>query len=133
MKSPTDNSSEQWLPEMMTPDQRKTVTKVYNHLLDNEKRGWDGLDDYIDCLDYLEDDQLYREADVLHQQHSKGIVRCQQDHPRENCFIPLLVEASSAILELYKETNSMHPKNKYILQYYLAMQQVGMIIVDESQ
>ena len=114
----------------MNPEQRKVVTKVYNHLLESEKRGWDGLDDYIDYLEYLSDDQLHREADVIFEIHSRGRTKCQQDHPIENCFVPILVEAVSAILELYKETNSMHPKNKYILQYYLAMQQADMIVVE---
>lgn len=129
MKSRTGN----WLPKMMTPEQRKVVTQAYNHLLEKEARGWDGLDDCMDCLEYLDDDQLHREADVIHAQHTLGKVRCQQNHPIEHCFIPMLVDAASAILELYKETSSMHPKNRYILQYYLAMQQVGMIICDSSE
>ena len=114
----------------MSPEQRKTVTSVYNHLISKESRGWDDLDDYLDMLEYLDNDQLHREADVLYLQHCRGPVKCHQDHPREQCFVPLLVDAVSSILELYKESNAMHPKNRYILQYYLAMYQAGMILVD---
>jgi hypothetical protein len=117
---------------MMTPEQRKTVTNAYNHLMEKEARGWDGLDDCMDCLEYLDDDQLHREADVIYEQHAKKQVKCQQDHPIDHCFIPMLVDASAAILELYKETGSLHPKNRYILQYYLAMQQVGMIVCEQT-
>jgi hypothetical protein len=129
MKSHADK----WLPKMMTPEQRKVVTQAYNHLMEKESRGWDGLDDSMYCLEYLDDDQLHREADVIHEHHVKGKVRCQQNHPIEHCFIPMLVDAATAILDLYKETSSMHPKNRYILQYYLAMQQVGMIVLEPSE
>jgi hypothetical protein len=115
---------------MMSSEQRKTVTTVYNHLLSKEDRGWDGLDDLIDMLEYLSDDQLHREADVVYTEHSRGKVRCKEDHAAERCLMPLLVDASAAIIELYKETNSLHPKNRYILYYYLAMNQAGLILMD---
>lgn len=115
---------------MMNSEQRKVVVSVYNHLLANETRGWDGLDDYIEYLDYLTDDQLHRECDVIHEIHSRGQVKCNVDHPKEKCFVPIMFDAVTAILELYKETNNLHPKNKYILQYYLAMQQADMIVVE---
>lgn len=124
MKSPED-----WLKEMMNPDQVKIVVQVYNHLLENEKRGWDGLDDYIDYLEYLDNDQLHREVDVLYFYHSRGPVRCQQNHAREKCFIPIMIDAVGAIINLYKETGNLHEKNRYILQYYLAMNQAEMIVV----
>jgi hypothetical protein len=117
---------------MMSDDQKKVVIQVYNHLLEKESRGWDGLDDYMDHLDYLDNDQLHREADVIHSIHAKGTVRCQQDHAREKCFIPLLVESAGAILELYKDTGNMHDKNRYILQYYLAMNQASMILMESK-
>lgn len=115
---------------MMTKEQTEIVKQAYSHLLDSEKRGWDGLDDYIDYLDYLNDDQLHREADVIYSYHITGMPRCSQNHAREKCFIPVLVEAAGAILELYKETGNLHEKNKYVLQYYLAMNQANMILVD---
>lgn len=117
---------------MMTKDQSKTVIQVYNHLLENEKRGWDGLDDYMDYLEYLDNDQLHREADVVYMQHRNGPVKCKQEHAIEQCLIPIMVEAVGAILELYKETNNLHDKNRYILQYYLAMNQADMIVMDAN-
>lgn len=114
----------------MTTEQRKIVTEVYNHLLESENRGWDGLDDYIGFLDYLDNDQLHREADVVYSKHRLGPTKCAQDHTKEKCFIPVLIEAVDAILELYKESGSLHEKNKYILQYYIAMNQAGMILLE---
>jgi hypothetical protein len=114
---------------MMSPEQRKIVTEVYNHLLESEKRGWDGLDDYINQLEFLSNDQLHREADVVYTYHENEVVRCSQDHAQEKCFIPVLVDAVAAILTLYKDKGNMHEKNKYILQYYLAMNQAGLILI----
>lgn len=115
--------------DMMSPEQRKAVSEVFNHLLESEKRGWDELDDYIQMLEFLDNDQLHREADVIFEKHSRSDVRCIQNHSKEKCFIPVLVEAVGAILEVYKENGHLHERNKYILQYYLAMNQTGLILV----
>lgn len=115
---------------MMSPDQRTIVRQAYTHLIGHENRGWDELDDYVEYLDYLTNDELHRECDVLYSQHRGVAVKCHQKHSPSQCFIPLLVEAVSAILELYKESGHLHDKNKYILQYYLAMNQANMILID---
>lgn len=116
----------------MTTDQRNIVRQAYLHLLGHENRGWDELDDLVDYLEFLNDDELHRESDLLYSQHRGASVKCHQQHDRKECFIPILVEAVNIILELYKETGAMHPKNKYILQYYLAMNQVNMILVEDQ-
>ena len=108
---------------MITNDQANTINRDYRHLLKHENRGWDGLDDYIGYLEYLDDDQLHREADVIFAFHSKVNVKCTQDHPKEQCFIPILVEAAGAILEYYKDVGKLSERHKYILQYYLSMEQ----------
>lgn len=128
----TKDRLQKWLEQMMTPEQRKVVVQAYNHLMESEKRGWDCLDDYIEYLGYLTDDQLFRESDVIFSYHERGTTRCKVDHPREKCFVPIIVEAAGAIIELYKETNNMHENNKYILQYYLAMNQAQMILMEAS-
>ena len=115
---------------MMTHDQKNIVRQAYTHLLSHENRGWDELDDYVDYLDYLTNDELHRESDILYSQHRGVAVKCHQKHKREECFIPLLIDAVAAILDLYKENGNLHPKNKYILQYYLAMNQANMIVID---
>lgn len=116
----------------MSQEQVKIVVRVYTHLLESESRGWDELDDYIEYLEYLDDDQLHREADALYAKHSISIVGCNQKHPKEKCFMPVLLEAVGAILDLYKEKNNLHEKNKYILQYYIAMTQAEMIVIESS-
>jgi len=115
---------------MMSPEQVKTVTYVYHALIQNEERGWDGLDDCMDLLENLDDDQLYREVDVLLTKHLQGKPRCKIKHNEAECFIPRLIEAVSSIAELYKKTGYMHKNNRYILMSYLGLQEVGEILVD---
>lgn len=107
----------------MSPEQRKIVVDVYNHLISKEERPWGALDDFLEYLGFLSDDEVYREADVINEIYSRN-------HSKENPqgkFIPYLIEASSAISELYMETNSLHTKNRYILQYLIAMHQADLL------
>ena len=118
---------------MMTEEQRKLVVQVYTHLLEKENRGWDGLDDYLSYLEYLDDDQIHREADVIYSQHQNCTVKCPQNHSTDKCLMPIMVESVGAIIELFKDTGNLHEKNRYILEYYLAMNQSGMILVDAQR
>lgn len=108
---------------MMKPEEVKVVTEAYNKLILVEETGWSILDDLLETLDYLDDDQTHREADVL---FSKETVHCinHEKHDPSKCLITIVCEATGYILELYKETSSLHKNNKYILQYYLALAQV---------
>lgn len=115
---------------MMTPDQVKNVTLVYSELMRRESGNtWDNIDDLLDLLEYLEDDQLFREASVIEEIHKRGSVKCEVEHPIESCFMPKLVDAAGAILSLYRENRELHKNNRYILMYYLAFQQAGMIVL----
>lgn len=114
----------------MSAVESKVVTEVYLKFIETEKRGWTAVDDYLEMLDFLDDDQLHREADVIHSRHSVGNARCDTDHKKSECFVPTIVEAVGYVLDLYKDTGNMHPKNKYILQCYLALSQAGAIVSD---
>lgn len=112
----------------MNPDEVKNVKLVYRHFMATEEnRSWDELDDFMDKLEYLEDFQLHREADVVYTMHKNGDVGCGVEHPQSECFVSNIIEAVGSILDLYKETHDLHPENKYILQYYLAVNQAGAI------
>lgn len=116
----------------MTKDQAKIVAYVYRKFLENENRGWDEMDDYLEILEYLDDDQLYREADILLDKHTGKKLVCNMKHKNNRCFLSETIEAVLAILELYKDTSDLHKKNRYILQYYLALSQAGLIAVSNS-
>jgi len=114
---------------MMTSEQAKIVTIVYNKLINNEFREWNDIDEYLEILEYLDDDQLHREADVLFSTHKNKQMGCPHKHKDSNpCFVKYILEAVEAILDLYKETGQMHKNNRYILQNYLALTQDKQII-----
>lgn len=122
---------------MMSADEKLAVSEVYRRLLDGEGAGvdcmaseWDLIDDQLTYLDFLEDDQLYREAEVMHTHQSKGVVKCAQEFCNQGCYAQNVSDAVGAILRLYKETNNLHSNNRYVLANYLALVQLGMIISD---
>jgi hypothetical protein len=115
---------------MMNQEQVRVVAQVYRQFLSSEEtRGWEAIDDYLNNLGYIDDDQLVREAEVVFLHHKTGKARCDKDHPESECFVPKVVEAVQAILELYKEGGQLHKNNRYVLEYYLAVDQAGMIKV----
>lgn len=115
---------------MMNPDQARLVAGVYRHFIDKENTSWTEIDDLLDYLEYLDDDQLHKESDVIFSRQVNRNARCDRKHDKTACFIPLMIEAVSIILDLYKKTNQLHKNNRYILQYHIACSQSGIIITD---
>ncbi|NJO48230.1 MAG: hypothetical protein HC840_00780 [Leptolyngbyaceae cyanobacterium RM2_2_4] len=115
---------------MMTKDQQETVLKVYRRFVDadNAETQWTNIDEQMSMLEWIEDQQLVIEAAVLIQLQSQGEPRCNQNHPVSECFVPSIIESVGYILDMYAQTGHLHAKNKFILQYYLAMSQVGFIV-----
>lgn len=113
----------------MTKEQQDTVKYVFGKLAaaDNAETSWTDIDEQMSMLEWIDDPQLVIEAAVVMSLHSKGEPRCGTDHPISECFVPVLVEAIGYILDLYAKTGNLHAKNKFILQYYLAMSQTGFI------
>ena len=113
---------------MMDPVETKNVGVVYRKFIAiDDKRGWNGVDDYMSQLEYLDDDQLHREADVLFEKHSMGDVGCGKPNCSP-CFVDTVLDAVFCILELYQDTGLMHKNNRYILENYLAMSQHGSFV-----
>lgn len=114
---------------MLNPDQKRVVSQVYNHLIEHERPRWDNIDDYILMLEYLDDDQLFREVEVIYEKHKYGTVACSEQHSPDKCFVPLLVESVGYLLALYRNvTDAFHPNNTYIFHYYLALDHAGLIL-----
>jgi hypothetical protein len=97
--------------------------------MNSELKGWSAVDDYLELVDFLDDDQLYRESDVLFSYHKNRIMGCPYEHTEGSvCFVQNIMEGVEAILDLYLETGNLHPKNRYILCNYLALVQDGQIV-----
>jgi hypothetical protein len=105
-----------------------SIDLVYNKILQYEKAQWGPHDDQLACLDWLTNDELYRESELLFERQRKLNPRCLLDHPISECMIPTLFIAVSTILSLYRDTNELLDKYRYILKYYLLMNQCGFIV-----
>lgn len=114
---------------MISHDERETVLKVFRKLaaMDIQNPEWGPMDEQLWILSWLEDNQLVTEAEVKLFEHKQGEPRCTSDHPISECFVPVIVDAVVIILDLHRVTGYLHEKNKLILQYYLALSQVGYI------
>lgn len=114
---------------MLSTEEAKNITFVYSALLDSELKGWQDLDDFLEILEWLDDSELYREAEVLYSYHKNEDMGCPYPHKEgSSCFVKKVLEAVEAITELYKETGNLHPRNRYVLANYLALTQDGQII-----
>lgn len=112
---------------MMTPDEIEIVKIVYQRFLESEDQIWTDVDSTLEMFEYLTDDEIIVESEVKIGKHAKNGIRCSLQHDRIDCFSPYILEAAEAIVKLYNNTNQLHPKNRYILSYYLAMSEVGLI------
>jgi hypothetical protein len=115
---------------MMTKEQQQTVTQVYRKFYDSDSidEGWTEIDEQMSMLEWLDDNQLVVEAAVLIQLQTQGQPRCDQNHPISECFVPTIIEAVGYILDLFGKSGNLHAKNKFILQYYLALSQIKFIV-----
>jgi hypothetical protein len=112
---------------MMTKDEASTVKTVYTRLMESEDEPWTEIDENLEFIGWLSDDALIREAKVKIKQHSKGLIRCSQDHEQQFCMAPFVLESAEIIVLLYDRTEELHAKNRYILEYYIAMSEMKMI------
>lgn len=123
----------------MTPEQSKVVEQVYEKFMEGEANfTWDEVDDQMVYLDYLGDGQLWREASVQHYEHTvSGTVKCSQEFCNNGCYAQTIVDAAGYILSNSKTVtldnkitmnNDMTPKNRYVLEQYLALSQLGYIV-----
>lgn len=116
---------------MMTTEQANIVKMVYSRFIESEDSGaWGDLDENLAWFDILSDEELVRESEIKLSSHSKGTFRCQNTHDRVHCFAPYILEGVEAILNLYENTKELPIKNRYVLQYYLAMSELRMIYSD---
>lgn len=119
---------------MMSEDQAKAVKEIYkNFISHDERRKWTKIDYLLHDLDSLNDNQMILEVEVQLYLHSMGILKCAEDHGESVCLVPQLMESVNAICDLYQETLKLHPKNRYILQNYLAISHEKIIYVDSDK
>lgn len=115
---------------MMSEDEAKIVKIVYARLIESEEVeeiDWSDIDDNLEMLGWLSDKEIISECKIRLKEHGKTGLRCSQDHDMAYCFAPYVLEAVESIVSLYDKTKTLHEKNKYIVVYYLAMSEMGLI------
>ncbi len=113
----------------MTREEATIVKVVYTRLIENEVEDWTEIDDNIEFCSMLSDEQLIIETVIKAHKHSKGTIRCIENHVPEACLAPYILEAAEAIVALYQKTKELHQKNRYILLYYLALSELNLIYI----
>ncbi len=118
----------------MNADQAKSVKLVYTRLIENEDPDvWSELDENLDLVEYMNDSELITECIIKFEQHSlNGPFRCKVDHDAIHCLAPHILDSVSAIIDLWNETDDLHPKNRYILAYYLCMSELRFIFNEDA-
>lgn len=116
---------------MMTPDQVKTITAVLRKLseYDTREMKWTDIDEAISMLSWISDEQLLKEAETQFTIHNTGSAKCSNTNPNHECFVPIILDAVQAIIDLNKTTKQLHCKNRYILEYYLALSCIDEISI----
>lgn len=105
---------------MMTKDEKEIVQMVYHRFMENEECTWTDLDSNMEMFGWLTDQELIDESKIKIEKCKSGI-RCDLDHEQQHCFAPLILESSEYIVKLYDKVKNLHPKNAYILTYFLVM------------
>jgi hypothetical protein len=114
---------------MLDSSQTKNILYVYNKFLESESKGWDEADDNLLILEWLSDIEIYRESEILYSYQKNRNMGCTFKHPPGAiCFSVHVLEAVDSILQLYQESNVLHPKNRYVLEYYIILCQAGQIV-----
>ena len=126
---------------MMSKEETEIVKIVYTRFLECESDSrssedsvatWGGVDDNLEFVSFLSDGELISESSTKFDGHCNGILRCASNHAQENCFAPRIFDAVEAILNLYEKTGLLHKNNRYVLEYYLTMSEMGLIYINET-
>lgn len=112
---------------MMAQEQSQIVKLVYSRFIDSEEEIWSEFDDNLEFVGYLTDKELIQECSIKFFEHSKGDLRCVENHDPAYCMAPLVLEAVEAILDLHDKTGELHEKNRYIMEFYLAMSAMNLL------
>lgn len=118
----------------MTQEQSQIIDLVYQRFLDseNERPVWNPIDETMYKLQWIDVDQIAREARIIYAEHLGGKIKCNMQHVNSACFAPKIVQAASIILNIYESTGQLNDSNKYILQYYLALHHLKIIYLEEN-
>lgn len=112
----------------MSIEQAKLVGYVLRKFQESETLKWTRFDDAMEKFSWLNDSEIATECYVMLDKQHRGSVRCSQDHPKEECMVPVILEAIEYILEDFEDTGRLPKKTRYMLEYYLSLSETGGIV-----
>lgn len=128
-----NNSKDVCRTNMMSKEEYRIVQAVYGRFISCEEDGvWTGLDDLMEYFEYLTDNEIIVESQFKMKINTQKGIKCTQNHPPSDCFAPTILEAVEAIISLFDKTQSLHPKNRYILCYYMTLCELKLLVINES-
>lgn len=115
--------------KLETPEE--TIDKVFQKFAeaDDRQTKWTNLDTNMENLEWLDDEQLVKEATVAFGTLIKGKPRCNYDHKDGDCFVPTILSAVSYIIEDYdfNKIADLPNERQYVLRYFLSLEAIGEI------
>jgi hypothetical protein len=114
----------------MTPEQIEITKNIYQKFyeIDCNQHDWTSIDEYMSHLDYLDDKQVAIEAEVKLREHLSGNPKCKEHEEEHECLVPKIIEAVKIIINGNREKKKIHIKDRFVLQYYLALSQAKYIV-----
>lgn len=116
----------------------ETVEVLKNTFLKTETYGWNEIDNAMSMLEWIDDDQLCREVDVLLHIHLRGEPKCANgNHKAGKCVVPYpsgtccvvpIITTAAYITQKYLGREPINDSDRYVLRYYLALSQAKLIL-----
>lgn len=115
--------------DSMLEQDAEIINSVYKRFIDSEEERttWNGIDESMYRLQWIDNDQLIRETKIALAEHQKGTIKCNIKHTNSVCFAPKIVRAAAVISDICEQLGEVSDSNKYILQYYLALHHLKII------
>jgi hypothetical protein len=115
----------------MTPAEEQIVERVYESFNASENGGWEQFDTNMSYMGWLTDNEIYREASLIFEDHVKFDARCKDEHASgEKCPVKIILHAMEILLEKFIADPKLDAKSRYMFEYYICLDQEDMIVTD---
>lgn len=116
----------------MIQKETEIVNFIYKSFYDTDlkEQKWSVIDEYMSYLDYLNDQEILVESEIKLKEHLSGDPRCpfEEEHKKHKCIVPSIIEAVKILIDSNNGLKKIDIKDRFVLQYYLAISQAKYII-----
>lgn len=117
------------MPAILNPKEQERVDDLLRtlNIVEEAHPEWSEFDDNMSALNWLGDDETFREASYIQKIHVNSNPQCPDHAIPHDCNIPKFIKCVDLILGFYEHIGEMPKSYRYILQYYIAIVQLGEI------